>query len=215
MNRLNNKGKKNDLTGCFEWQGYKNPKGYGFISYNKKPKAVHRLKWELENGPIPEEKMILHNCDNPCCFEISHLRIGTARENTEDMMSKGRHKKAFSKQKTILKRSSSNISVEQARNIMDLLKLGHTADYISKKTLASKYTVYDIKCGYSWKHLRLPDDIWDYKKQKLTSLTVKGIKLMLNNRTSNRMIAKKFSVSEQTICNIKNNRRWAHVKIED
>jgi hypothetical protein len=35
---------------------------------------------------------VLHKCDHPLCIEITHLRLGTQRDNIHDMMRKGRHR---------------------------------------------------------------------------------------------------------------------------
>lgn len=44
-----------------------------------------RKMWVLWNGPIPPGKWVLHHCDNPPCDEITHLYLGTPKQNTADM----------------------------------------------------------------------------------------------------------------------------------
>jgi len=51
---------------------------------------THRFAWELANGPIPEGMFVCHKCDNPPCCNVDHLFLGTPKENTTDMVNKGR-----------------------------------------------------------------------------------------------------------------------------
>lgn len=48
--------------------------------------------YEQFYGPIPVGKIVMHACDNPRCIRPTHLQLGTYKENTQDMMQKGRHK---------------------------------------------------------------------------------------------------------------------------
>jgi hypothetical protein len=79
------------MNGCVVWSGARNLKGYGTISRDSRRWLVHRLVWTLENGPIPAGLFVLHHCDNPPCFNVEHLFLGTARDNAEDSKRKGRH----------------------------------------------------------------------------------------------------------------------------
>ncbi len=51
---------------------------------------AHRAAWIEANGPIPEGMNVLHHCDNPPCVNVEHLFLGTAADNTQDMIAKGR-----------------------------------------------------------------------------------------------------------------------------
>lgn len=64
--------------------------GYGSVSWRGKQHLVHRLSWELANGPIPNGLKVLHKCDNTLCVRPEHLFLGTQAENIEDMRRKGR-----------------------------------------------------------------------------------------------------------------------------
>jgi hypothetical protein len=56
------------------------------------PYKHHRKTWEGVHGGIPKGKIIMHLCDNPACYNIEHLVLGTYKANTQDMLSKGRHR---------------------------------------------------------------------------------------------------------------------------
>jgi len=88
-------------SGCLEWTGGTNLNGYGTIGRGGRAggkASVHRVAWELANGPIPDGSHVLHHCDNPpCCqteptegYPEGHLFLGTRSDNMADMISKGR-----------------------------------------------------------------------------------------------------------------------------
>lgn len=76
------------MTPCKEWQGSRDMAGYGRLGN----RLVHRMVWLYDNGPIPDGMMIRHKCDNPSCFNIDHLEIGTHEDNMRDMAERGRRK---------------------------------------------------------------------------------------------------------------------------
>jgi hypothetical protein len=81
--------------GCWLWTGRKCPRGYGRIFTVRVKGTSHtaiasRVAWELANGPIPPGSWVLHKCDNPSCVRASHLFLGNAAVNTQDMRAKGR-----------------------------------------------------------------------------------------------------------------------------
>lgn len=51
---------------------------------------AHRASWIAYRGEIPDNLWVLHRCDNRLCVNPEHLFLGTARDNTQDMIKKGR-----------------------------------------------------------------------------------------------------------------------------
>lgn len=80
-----------DEGGCWEWQAYCNPNGYGKFRLNGKKVYAHRFAYEdINNKKIGERMCILHSCDNPKCVNPAHLREGTHLDNITDMINKNR-----------------------------------------------------------------------------------------------------------------------------
>lgn len=78
---------------CWNWTGNL-VAGYGRISLGaRKDGAIgsHRFSWELHNKQsIPSGMVVMHSCDNPLCVNPNHLSVGTYKDNTQDMIAKGR-----------------------------------------------------------------------------------------------------------------------------
>ena len=81
-------------TPCIEYDGFRTDHGYGRVNKRVGGKLisryVHRMTWEAANGPIPPGMCVMHLCDNPPCYRLDHLCLGTQAENMADMRAKGR-----------------------------------------------------------------------------------------------------------------------------
>ena len=78
------------FCGCRIWFGPSVPRGYGVISVNGRQTYAHRAAWLDVNGTIPIGMFVLHSCDIPACVNVNHLFLGTAKDNSLDMVKKGR-----------------------------------------------------------------------------------------------------------------------------
>lgn len=75
-------------TGCWLWTGYRGK--YGTVSVGNRSVSAHRRAYGLAKGPIPPGMYVLHRCDLPGCVNPAHLFLGTAADNSRDMVRKGR-----------------------------------------------------------------------------------------------------------------------------
>lgn len=141
-------------TKCWLWIGQLMHEGYGhFTVYRKDRKALsgegsyplraHRVSYSLTNGPITSKDRICHKCDNPPCVNPDHLFCGTAKDNTQDMIQKGRYVNGFAK-----------LNKDDVKWIREwYLK-------ISTKDIAKKFGLHckgigRIARGDTWKHIPL------------------------------------------------------------
>lgn len=81
LHRFQKKIELDLLTGCWNWTAATIKSGYGYFSYNGKPRLSHRISYEHWNGKIPNGLHIDHICRNRLCANPSHLEVVTNKEN--------------------------------------------------------------------------------------------------------------------------------------
>lgn len=76
---------------CWLWTGSLSDRGYGYLRHEGRIRRATHLSWEYANGAsFPAGMFACHHCDNPPCVNPEHLFVGTARDNSLDMVAKGR-----------------------------------------------------------------------------------------------------------------------------
>jgi hypothetical protein len=68
-------------SGCWEWQGYIRPNGYGSFYFRGRPTTAHRAAYQIFVGPVGERADLDHLCRNRRCVNPDHLEIVSRREN--------------------------------------------------------------------------------------------------------------------------------------
>lgn len=91
-------------NGCWIWTGAKTKAGYGNflrkINGKQKQFYAHRYIYELKNGKIADGLFCCHVCDVRACCNPDHIFLGTAKDNTQDAINKGRLYTIFTKTNT-------------------------------------------------------------------------------------------------------------------
>ncbi len=137
--------------GCWLWTAARGGGGYGQLGVGRMGEnrfvRAHRLSYEIHVGAIPDGMCVLHHCDNPQCVRPDHLFLGTPRDNSEDMIRKGRHSYGE-------KRPLSVLTADQVREMRCLFAAGG----VTKMALARRFkinhaTVRAILARKAWKHV--------------------------------------------------------------
>ena len=137
---------------CWLWTGATTSWGYGTIGRGKTGTnaPAHRVSWELHHGPIPDGLCILHHCDNPSCVRPDHLFLGTLKDNTQDMLKKGRHRVPRGEAKT-----NAKLTWEIVANI----RLFYAQENVTLAQLAEQHhvsgtTIFHIVHNKKWRQPR-------------------------------------------------------------
>jgi hypothetical protein len=147
---FNHVGEKEE-NGCILWTGAIDQKGYGNVSREPgKYDKAHRVAWELAKGPIPDGLFVCHDCpggDNPRCVNPEHLFLGTAKDNSEDMVDKGRS--CYGE-----KHGQSKLTEDQVSEIISKYSSGKfSQSELAKMFNISQSSISFIIRGVNWKHL--------------------------------------------------------------
>lgn len=134
--------------GCWRWKGAKDKNGYGQMQVDSKNRLIkaHRISWMLFRGEIPKKINVCHTCDNAECTNPEHLFLGTPKENTHDMIKKGRNAKGS-------KMSTAKLKEKDIPQIRKLIDMGVTMSRIARDYLVKDSTIRNIKYGLTWKHV--------------------------------------------------------------
>lgn len=144
-------------TGCWLWQGYVTPKGYGTYAFAKgKVGRAHRIAYELSKGAIPDGLYVCHACDVPACCNPAHLWLGTGDDNVADRAAKGRTVHPFGASYSGPRprgegHGSARLTEATAREI--LARPEHNA-LLAREYGVSETCISRLRRGITWPHLR-------------------------------------------------------------
>jgi hypothetical protein len=130
-----------ELGPCWTWQASLVPGGYGQFALGRRIVRTHRLACELAHGkPSADAPCAIHACDLRHCVRPSHLRWGTWRENSADMVSRGRCPRA-------------KLDAGDVLAILADLDRGASLRSISRRFGIGRAAVGHINTGQNWSWL--------------------------------------------------------------
>jgi len=117
--------------------------------------TASRVAYALGHGEEPGRMLVCHHCDNPACCNPSHLYLGTVKDNSRDMVKRGRARNGMRKG------SSNGANKLTARAVYDIwrcIRRGQNNTQIGKRFGVHHSTVSVIRLGKFWTHItsRLP-----------------------------------------------------------
>lgn len=141
---------KVDKSGdCWLFQGAKDSGGYGHL---KGPGgtivSAHRVVYEATYGPVPVGYIVCHTCDNPACVRPEHLFAGTPRDNTQDMIKKGRNNASPGEA-----HGTAKLTTDQVREIRARAINGETQAHIARYYGVGRTIISHIVARKKWKHV--------------------------------------------------------------
>jgi hypothetical protein len=194
-------------TPCWLWTGGVDKDGYGCWYVGGAARA-HRRMFEHAKRPLGR-KWCLHVCDTPSCVNPDHLFEGTPKDNTRDMIGKGRNKKGNLHHARRLSRASV-VDVRRlyalGKNIYDL----GTAFDVDPSTIRRAVT------GKTWSHV--PGAVScrtaaesNRQKSRMTPGLVRKVRWLRSAGFTYPEIGYAFDISRHQAGMICRRKIWSHV----
>jgi len=130
---------RDPATGCLNWTGDVNRQGYATF---KGRKVANRL-CEAVHGPLVKGQVVRHACDNRRCCEITHLQLGTRRDNSQDMVRRHRGSRKWAK-----------LTDEQVRLVWRLHEEGRSHRELAEQFDVNSQIIGKLLLGRSYRHCR-------------------------------------------------------------
>jgi hypothetical protein len=142
-------------TPCRLWQGAAGSDGYGWRKVGEGPgrKGVSMHRWvmcEYLGRKLTPNEVVLHACDNPFCYRLDHLSIGTVQSNNADMRAKGRDVKPPRNVFHGECHPMAKLSSAKVRDIRGYRQQGLTIKTIAEMYEVAPSTIRRICTGVTW-----------------------------------------------------------------
>lgn len=93
--------------------------------------------------------VVRHTCDNRICVNPSHLLLGTNKENTNDMISRGRH---IEGRKRVFGENTSRAKLTE-KQVLEIREKKDTQVNLAKKYGVSRSAIKSILDRTNWSHI--------------------------------------------------------------
>ena len=135
-----------EKTGCWEWTGRVNQRGYAEVMIQKRHLYVHRVSFVIHHRPLQNGELVLHKCDNTRCCNPAHLYAGSYADNAKDAMARGRNTRGELQ-------AASRLTDDLVLAMRRLAATGMTLCEIARRYNETRHTVWKVVRGKRWAHL--------------------------------------------------------------
>lgn len=220
---------------CWSWMGNRWAKGYGRFKLHGRELKAHRVALFLTTGSDPGQRIVRHTCDWPPCCNPKHVLPGTPRENSADMVHRGRQNtpsgarhgsRTRPESRTRGERSGlAKVTTEQVL----AMRAAYAAGSVTQGELGEQYgitrkAVSMIVRGKNWAHLPAAAGTRTIARSnqarssrqnggvKLTEAAVLAIRRRLAaNEATRAQLAREYGVSWTAINLVATGQKWRHV----
>lgn len=141
-----------DKNGCWLWAGGLFKGSYGHFYIDRQTYLAHRVAWRYFRGDQPHGLFVCHHCDNPRCVNPEHLFLGTPRDNSQDMVAKGRACVGTRKPQHRLTEDIVTVARQAYRG-------GAEGTALARRYGVSLWVMYRALAGRTWRHVPNPCQI--------------------------------------------------------
>jgi Zinc-binding loop region of homing endonuclease len=135
---------------CIKSTHYLDRNGYAQIRHEGKTEYHHRVAYVLANKLRMLDiagQYVLHACDNPACINPAHLSLGSAADNTADMVAKGRAR-------GMSRPGASNLASKlTAEDVLAIRAARATQVELAAKYGVTQANISSIVQRKTWKHI--------------------------------------------------------------
>lgn len=148
--RFWSKVKRGESNECWPFTSKANWGAYKAFWTGEKQDGAHRFSLELKIGrPLKPGECALHKCDNPLCVNPDHLFLGTNKDNSEDMVRKGRKEKGAAV-------FGSKLTDRAVLSMRRRYARGWTLLRVATRYGVTESNAFHIINGKTWKHVGGP-----------------------------------------------------------
>jgi hypothetical protein len=128
------------------WRGPLCRKGYGMLGHRGRTFQAHRVSYEIFRDQIPAGLMIRHKNDTPIDVNPWNLEIGTALDNSTDMVARNRETSGS-------RHGNTHLTEANVIKIRQLRSKGWTQVALGTRFGINDRTVGNIVRRETWRHI--------------------------------------------------------------